>query len=80
MIIFPEFKKVTCTQPAPSINKQLSIADSMQDIYNPELHTHETETSSPCILRKKNFHTTVGEVVTFTSVLTIQTFLSCILA
>jgi len=29
---------------------------------------------------KKNFHTTVGEVATFTSVLTIQIFLSCILA
>jgi hypothetical protein len=28
MIIFPELKKITCTQPVPSINKQQSIADS----------------------------------------------------
>jgi len=53
-IIFPELKKITCTQPVPSINKQLSTADSKQDIYDQELHTHETETSSPCILWKKH--------------------------
>jgi hypothetical protein len=50
MIIFPELNNVTCTQPVPSINKQLSTADSKQVIYNQGLHTHETETSSPCIL------------------------------
>jgi len=50
---FPELKKITCTQPVPSTNKQLSIADSKQGIYNQGLHTHETVTSSPCILSKK---------------------------
>jgi len=41
MIIFPELKKITCTQPVPSINKQPSIADSKQGIYDQGLHTHE---------------------------------------
>jgi hypothetical protein len=34
MIIFPVLKKITCTKPVSSINKQLSIADSKQVIYN----------------------------------------------
>ena len=55
MIIFSELKKITCTQHVPSINKQLSTADNKQGIYEQGLHTHETETSSPCILWEKTF-------------------------
>jgi hypothetical protein len=50
MIIFPDLKKINCTEPVPSINKQLSIAKGKQGIYDQGLHTHENETSSPCIL------------------------------